>query len=68
MMVAVESGNGKAGTWVAEERNLCEDYRALFGEDPPEIGAVALMTDTDNTGGEATAYYGDITLTTLPAR
>ena len=29
---------------------------------PPEIGAVALMTDTDNTGGEAVAYYGDIFL------
>jgi hypothetical protein len=62
MMVAVESGDGKAGTWVTEERNLYEDYRRLFGEEPPEIGAVALMTDTDNTGGKAVAYYGDITL------
>lgn len=68
VMVAVESGNGKAGTWVTEERNVYEDYRALFGEDPPPIGAVALMTDTDNTGGEAVAYYGDITLQTLPGR
>jgi hypothetical protein len=62
MMVAVESGNAKAGTWVTEERNVYEDYRALFGEDPPPIGAVALMTDTDNTGGEAEALYGDIFL------
>lgn len=68
MMVAVESGNGKAGTWVAEERNLYEDYRALFGEEPPDIGAVALMTDTDNTGGEAVAYYGDITLHAVAGR
>lgn len=62
MMVAVESGDGKAGMWVTEERNVYEDYRTLFGEDPPAIGAVALMTDTDNTGAEAVAYYGDITL------
>jgi hypothetical protein len=68
MMVAVESGDEKAGAWVAEERNVVEDYRMLFGEDPPAIGAVALMTDTDNTGGETVAYYGDITLQTLPAR
>ncbi|MGE3551129.1 MAG: DUF3047 domain-containing protein [Geobacter sp.] len=27
-------------------------------------GAVAIMTDTDNTGAEATAWYGDITLST----
>jgi len=62
VMVAVESGNDRAGTWVREERNIYEDYRALFGKEPPEIGAVAIMTDTDNTGGEAVAWYGDITL------
>ena len=62
VMVAVESGNGKAGTWVREERNIYEDYRALFGKEPPDLGAVAIMTDTDNTGEEATAWYGDITL------
>lgn len=62
VMVAVESGNGKAGTWVHEERNIYEDYRALFGKEPPDLGAVAIMTDTDNTGEEAVAWYGDITL------
>jgi len=67
MMVAVESGDENAGRWVTEERNVYEDYRKLFGEDPPEIGAVALMTDTDNTGGEATAYYGDIILVGISA-
>ena len=62
VMVAVESGNGKAGTWVREERNIYEDYRELFGKEPPDLGAVAIMTDTDNTGEEAVAWYGDITL------
>lgn len=62
VMVAVESGNGKAGTWVREERNIYEDYRKLFGKEPPDLGAVAIMTDTDNTGEEAVAWYGDITL------
>lgn len=60
VMVAVESGDGNAGKWVDEERNLVEDYRRAFGEDPPGIGAVAIMTDTDNTGGEAVAWYGAI--------
>lgn len=60
MIVAVESGDGKTGTWVTEERNYYEDYRKLFGEEPPKLGAVAIMTDTDDTGEEATAYYGDI--------
>jgi Protein of unknown function (DUF3047) len=60
--VAVESGDDKAGQWLAEERNIYEDYRNFFGEEPPKLGAVAVMTDTDNTGDEVTAWYGDIFL------
>jgi len=67
MLVAVESGNGRAGTWVDEERNIYDDYRKFFGEEPPLLGAVALMTDTDNTGEEAVAWYGDITLVSQEA-
>jgi hypothetical protein len=58
----VESGDEKAGTWVSEERNIREDYRRFFGEEPPRVGAVAVMTDTDDTGDEVTAWYGDITI------
>ena len=63
-MVAVESGNSKAGQWIAEERDLLADYRLLFGTDPPEAEAIAIMSDTDNTGGSAEAWYGDIILST----
>ena len=63
-MQAVESGNEKAGQWLTEERDLLADYRILFGADPPEAEAVAIMTDTDNTGGVADAWYGEITLAT----
>lgn len=62
VLVAVESGDEKAGQWVSEERNIYEDYRRLFGEEPPKIGAIAIMTDTDDTRDEATAWYGDIFL------
>lgn len=61
-VVAAESGDGKAGTWVKEERNVYDDYRRAFGEEPPLIGAVAVMTDTDDTRDEVSAWYGDITL------
>jgi hypothetical protein len=64
MMVAVESGNEKAGQWLTEERDLLADYRTLFGADPHEAEAIAIMTDTDNTGGSAEAWYGEITLST----
>jgi hypothetical protein len=60
MMVAVRSGTEHVGQWVTERRNVLADYRAAFGGDPPPVNGVALMTDTDNTDGAATAYYGDI--------
>ena len=63
IMVAVESGPEKVGLWVEEERNIYNDYKRLFGKDPPRIGAVAIMTDSDNTKEAATAFYGDISLT-----
>ena len=59
-MIVVESGEAKLNRWVNEERNLYQDYKQAFGEAPPLISGVAIMTDTDNTGESATAFYGDI--------
>jgi Protein of unknown function (DUF3047) len=63
MMVAVRSSGDKTGTWYTEKRNVREDFKRLTGEDIKSIDAVALMTDTDNAKGKATAYYGDISFT-----
>ena len=60
MMIVVESGAEKLHQWVDEEHDVYEDYKKAFGEEPPLISGVAIMTDTDNTGESATAYYGDI--------
>ncbi len=38
----------------------------LIGEEPPRLGGVAIMTDTDDTKDEATAWYGDIFLESAP--
>ena len=61
-MIAVESGSARVGQWLEEKRNLLENFRKCFGEDPPKAGAVAIMTDTDNTGEQAVAWYGPIRL------
>ncbi len=42
------------------EYPLVADYKKAFGESPPRINGVAIMTDSDDTNGSATAYYGDI--------
>lgn len=59
-MLAQRSGNERAGEWVEERRDVRADYRRIFGAEARYVDAVALMTDTDNTGGAAVAYYGDI--------
>lgn len=59
-MIVVESGTAGLNQWMTEERNVYEDYKKAFGEEPSMISGVAIMTDTDNTGETATAYYGDI--------
>jgi hypothetical protein len=59
-MFVTQSGSEQLHQWVSEERNVYEDYRKAFGEDPPAISGVAIMTDTDNTQESAVAYFGDI--------
>lgn len=60
MMIAVRAGTENVGRWVTERRNVVKDYRQAFGKEPGEIVGLAIMTDTDNTGIDAVAYYGDI--------
>ena len=62
-VMALRSGAKDAGRWVSEKRDIRADFKRLFGEDIGTIDAVALMTDTDNSGQSATAWYGDIYFT-----
>lgn len=66
MMFVVESGPRRVGEWVEIERNVYADYKRAFGEEPPLVSGIAVMTDTDSTGEAATAWYGDIVLSKAP--
>jgi hypothetical protein len=65
-MFVVESGPQHLRQWRTYERDIVADYRRAFGEDPPAIAGIALMTDADNTGESAVALYGDISLSPRP--
>jgi hypothetical protein len=67
-VIVIESGEARAGQWVREERNVRDDYQALFGRPAPTLGRVAVMTDSDHTGGQTEAWFADIALqrTALP--
>ena len=51
---------GGVGEWREFRRNVLEDYRRAFGEEPWDIVAVGVMTDASNTRGKASAQFGDI--------
>jgi len=59
-MLMLEVGSEHAGQWVTETRNVYEDYKRAYDEEPGKITAVAIVTDTDATGAKTTGYYGDI--------
>lgn len=57
-MIAVQSGPARVNQLVMEKRNIREDWKRAFGEDIEELDAIAIMTDTDNSGQRARAWYG----------
>lgn len=61
--IVVESGADNVGQWREYRRDIAEDYRRAFGEEPGPLIGVALMTDADNTGEKITAWYGALRLT-----
>jgi hypothetical protein len=58
----VSRGEGALEAWRVEEVDLLADYARLFGVEAPAPLFLALMTDTDDTCGEARASYADFRL------
>lgn len=61
--VAVQSGAAKVGQWVSQSRNIQDDYETLIGGAAPQVDAIAIMSDSDDSGRSAKAYYGDVHFT-----
>ena len=59
--IVVESGTRRVGEWVTVRRNVVEDYRRAFGEEPDDIVSIGLMTDPGDDYSRRRGYYGDIT-------
>lgn len=56
MMVLLEKGPDRVGTWVDEEIDILADYRKAFGKEPPPRARIAVMNDSDNTGESAVSW------------
>jgi Protein of unknown function (DUF3047) len=61
----LRSGPAQLNQWLTERRNVYEDYRKVFGEDPEDPPAIALSIDTNDTRSETEALIGRIVFTSL---
>ncbi len=59
--VVVRSGTPELGKWLSERRNVVEDYRKIYGEEPENPGAVSIAIDSDDTNSTAESLIGAIT-------
>ena len=60
--IVLDAGTAPAGRWRDHRRDLVADFQRAFGEPPGPLLSVALLTDGDNTGQQADAWYGEIAL------
>jgi len=59
-LIAMDASEDRFDRWVEVRRNVREDYRRAFGEEPGDIVGVGIFTDVDSNGAPGRAYYGDI--------
>lgn len=58
--VVLRSGPAHLGAWVSERRNVAEDYRTIYGEEPEDPGALSLSIDSNDTRSRAESFIGPI--------
>ena len=65
-MVVASTGTAGVGQWQTLSRNVVDDFRRAFNEEPGMLTDVGVLTDTDNTGATVEAWYGDIRFVPAP--
>lgn len=58
--VVVRSGPADLGKWLVESRNVREDFKKVYGDEPDGPGAVSISIDSNDTKSTAEAFIGPI--------
>lgn len=58
--VVVRSGPADLGKWLTETRNVYEDYKKFFGEEPPEVEGIRIQINSQHTGSSAESAFADV--------
>ena len=58
--VVMRSGPAELGQWLTERRNVREDFKEIYGEEPDDPAIVSIGIDSDDVNGTAESYMGAI--------
>lgn len=61
-VLVVQSGEADVGRWVTMTRNVVDDYRRLFQEEPGPLKGIRVQSNCQHTDAEAEGYMGPIHL------
>lgn len=59
-LMVIEGGTGNLGRWLSYKRNLYEDFKNLYRDEPRRLIFIGVLNDTDQTGQEAVSYIADL--------
>jgi hypothetical protein len=59
-VVVVRSGPAELGKWITETRNVYEDYKKLYGDEPPVLRGMRLQINSQHTGTTAESWFADV--------
>jgi hypothetical protein len=59
-VVVVHAGSADLGKWITETRNVYEDYKKFYGEEPPVVSGMRLQINSQHTGTPAESYFADV--------
>jgi hypothetical protein len=58
--IVVRSGDADLGKWLTERRNVRDDFKKIYGEEPDNPGVVSVSIDSNDTGSYAESFLGPI--------
>jgi hypothetical protein len=58
VLVVVRSGPGELGQWLSERRNVVDDFRRLFGYEPPPVKLVGVESHSNDTRSHTEMRFG----------
>lgn len=67
VVINLRGREASAGAWYDEVRDVASDYRAIFGEDPPPVTALAVAADTQRVQASVEARFSAFRVYTADA-